>query len=126
VRLVTHPAAECESCPNHVSIADRVAVTVPLHHGDRVYGLMGLSMSASRAADREEIDIVRTWRRTWATRCTRPKSRRSEKLPWKRSDTNETSLMRSSSPAPFPSPWWMHPGRGASQCRGITRAEFAP
>ncbi|NLE95706.1 MAG: PAS domain S-box protein, partial [Dehalococcoidia bacterium] len=59
VRLVPHPATQCGSCPIHVSYADRVALTAPLSHGDRAYGLMCLSMPASFVADGEEVDIVR-------------------------------------------------------------------
>ncbi len=58
VHLVRRPVDECGSCPVYAAYDDRAALLAPLPHGDRMYGLMGLSIPVAYAADAEEVDLI--------------------------------------------------------------------
>ncbi len=105
------------SCPLYVAYDGRAAVTAPLSHGDRVYGLMGLSMPASCAADGEEVDIVRELAADLGYALPRSRSRcsRRPRSALKHEREHHGRALRGQ---PIPIPWWMHPGPWCRQCRG--------
>jgi len=53
------PNRECPDCPLSASYAGRSGITAPLKHGDRVFGLMALSVPEAYAGDPEEQSLVR-------------------------------------------------------------------
>ena len=59
VHVIRDSAADCAGCPFLSGRKSRSSITVRLTHGDRTYGLMGVSVPAEFTADDEEADLVR-------------------------------------------------------------------
>jgi PAS domain S-box-containing protein len=53
------PPSTCTDCPLAANYGDRAALTIRLEHGDRVYGLLSVSIPQDLATDEEEQHLLR-------------------------------------------------------------------
>lgn len=59
IQIVQRPGSECPDCPLSSQYADRSGFTLPLSYGDRIYGIISVSVPALFSSDTDEQELFK-------------------------------------------------------------------